>query len=303
MSGRARLGRGLEALLGDYIQDTGVARREGAAGPAEIAVRAIAPNPLQPRRAFRSEELTELAASIKANGLLQPIVVRLSASRRSYELVAGERRLRAVKQLGWTDIPAQVRDVDDRSLLVLALVENLQREELGPLEECQGYQKLRETFGYTQQEIADAVGKSRSTIANVMRLAALPPSVRRLMDEDALTMGHGRAILAVEDPIQAADLAREAVAGDWSVRETEQRVRELLERGTRNDQPHTEDKPKSDPVLGALEEALGDHLGTRVQIQWKGEGKGAIRISFQGARDLERVFAAVTGREAGEVVE
>ena len=303
MSGRARLGRGLEALLGDYIQDTAVARREGAAGPAEIAVRAIAPNPLQPRRAFRSEELTELAASIKANGLLQPIVVRLSASRRSYELVAGERRLRAVKQLGWTDIPAQIRDVDDRSLLVLALVENLQREELGPLEECQGYQKLRETFGYTQQEIADAVGKSRSTIANVMRLAALPPSVRRLMDEGALTMGHGRAILAVEDPIQAADLAREAVAGDWSVRETEQRVRKLLERGTRNDQPHAEDKPKQDPALGALEEALGDHLGTRVQIQWKGEGKGAIRISFQGARDLERVFAAVTGREAGEVVE
>lgn len=303
MSGRARLGRGLEALLGDYIQDTAVARREGAAGPAEIAVRAIAPNPLQPRRAFRSEELTELAASIKANGLLQPIVVRLSASRRSYELVAGERRLRAVKQLGWTDIPAQIRDVDDRSLLVLALVENLQREELGPLEECQGYQKLRETFGYTQQEIADAVGKSRSTIANVMRLAALPPSVRRLMDEGALTMGHGRAILAVEDPIQAADLAREAVAGDWSVRETEQRVRKLLERGTRNDQPHAEGKPKQDPALGALEEALGDHLGTRVQIQWKGEGKGAIRISFQGARDLERVFAAVTGREAGEVVE
>ncbi len=303
MSGRDRLGRGLEALLGDYIQDTGVARREGPAGPSEIAVRAIAPNPFQPRRAFKSDELTNLAASIRANGLLQPIVVRLSASRRSYELVAGERRLRAVKQLGWTDIPAQVRDVDDRSLLVLALVENLQREELGPLEECQGYQKLRDTFGYTQQEIADAVGKSRSTIANVMRLAALPPSVRRLMDEGALTMGHGRAVLAVEDPIQAADLAREAVAGDWSVRETEKRVRELLERGTRNDQPHTEHTPKQDPALGALEEALGDHLGTRVQIQWKGEGKGAIRISFQGARDLERVFAAVTGREAGEVVE
>ncbi len=302
MSGRDRLGRGLEAILGDYIQEGGVPRQGEIAGPASIAVRAISPNPFQPRRTFRTEELTELAASIKANGLLQPIVVRLSASRRTYELVAGERRLRAVKQLGWSDIPAQVREVEDRSLLVLALVENLQREELGPLEECQGYQQLRDKFGYTQQEIADAVGKSRSTIANTLRLAALPPSVRRLLDEGALSMGHGRAILAMEDPIKAADLAREAVAGDWSVRETEKRVRELLERGKPEDDTGIDEKPKPDPGVGALEEALGDHLGTRVQIQWKGEGKGAIRIAFQGTRDLERVFEAVTGREAGEVV-
>ena len=301
MSSRDRLGRGLEALLGDYIQEGGVTRRGEAAGPAEIAVRSIAPNPFQPRRTFRAEELTALAASIGANGLLQPIVVRLTASRRSYELVAGERRLRAAKQLGWTEIPAQVREVDDRSLLVLALVENLQREELGPLEECQGYQQLRDKFGYTQREIADAVGKSRSTVANVMRLAALPPSVRRLMDEGALSMGHGRAILAVEDPIKAADLAREAVAGDWSVRETEKRVRELLTPATPDDQKPDE-LPRVDPAVGVLEEALGDHLGTRVKIQWKGRGTGAIRINFQDVRDLERVFAAVTGREAGEVV-
>lgn len=302
MSGRDRLGRGLEALLGDYIQEGGVPQRGEVAGPARIAVRAIAPNPFQPRRTFRTEELTQLAASLKANGLLQPIVVRLTASRRSYELVAGERRLRAAQQLGWTDIPAQVRDVDDRSLLVLALVENLQREELGPLEECDGYQTLRDTFGYTQQEIADAVGKNRSTVANVMRLASLPPSVRRLIDEGALSMGHGRAILAIDDPIKAADLAREAVAGDWSVRETEKRVRNLLNPATRDGDPEPEDPPTQDPAVGALEEALGDHLGTRVRIQWKGRGKGAIRIPFRGARDLERVFAAVTGREAGEVV-
>ena len=302
MSGRDRLGRGLEALLGDYIQEGGVPRRGEAAGATKIAVRAISPNPFQPRRAFRMEELTELAASIRTNGLLQPIVVRISASRRSYELVAGERRLRAAKQLGWTDIPAQVRDVDDRSLLVLALVENLQREELGPLEECHGYEQLRDQFGYTQQEIADAVGKSRSTVANMMRLAALPASVRRFMEEGALSMGHGRAILPLEDAIKAADLAREAVAGDWSVRETEKRVRDLLKRGTPDEDPSPDDTPKSDPAVGVLEEALGDHLGTRVMIHWKGQGKGAIRITFQGDRDLERVFAAVTGREAAEVV-
>lgn len=302
MSGRDRLGRGLEAILGDYIQEGGVPRQGEIAGPASIAVRAISPNPFQPRRTFGTEELTELAASIKSNGLLQPIVVRLSASRRTYELVAGERRLRAVKQLGWTDIPAQIREVEDRSLLVLALVENLQREELGPLEECQGYQQLRDRFGYTQQGIADAVGKSRSTVANTLRLAALPPSVRRLLEEGALSMGHGRAILAMEDPIKAADLAREAVAGDWSVRETEKRVRELLDGGNAAEDKKIEDRPKRDPGVGVLEEALGDHLGTRVQIQWKGEGKGAIRIAFQGTRDLERVFEAVTGREAGEFV-
>ena len=300
MSGRDRLGRGLGALLGDYVQETGVNDRDDS-GATRLAVRAIAPNPYQPRRSFRAEELAELAASIKANGLLQPIVVRLSSSRRSYELVAGERRLRAAKQLGWTDIPALIREVDDRSLLVLALVENLQREELGPLEECQGYQALRDKFGYTQQEIADAVGKSRSTVANMLRLGALPPSVRRLMDEGALSMGHGRAILALEDPLAAADLAREAVAGGWSVRETERRVRDLLKPGTSGADSKPEE-PTADPAIGVLEEALGDHLGTRVTILWKGEGKGAIRIAFQGPRDLERVFEAVTGREAAEVV-
>ena len=301
MSGRDRLGRGLGALLGEYMHEGAVPDRDGS-GADTVAVRAIAPNPFQPRRSFGAEELKELAASIKANGLLQPIVVRRSVYGRSYELVAGERRLRAVKQLGWIDIPALVRDVDDRTLLVLALVENIQREELGPLEECQGYHLLREKFGYTQQEIAEAVGKSRSTVANMMRLSALPPSVRRLMDEGALSMGHGRAILAVEDAVKAADLARDAVAGAWSVRETEKRVRKLLDRGQPGAQAGSERTARQDPAVGALEEALVDHLGARVKIQWAGKGRGAIRIAFRDTRDLERVFAAVTGREAAEVV-
>ena len=301
MSGRDRLGRGLGALLGEYMHEGAVPERDDS-GTATVAVRAIAPNPFQPRRTFGTEELKELAASIKANGLLQPIVVRRSVYGRSYELVAGERRLRAVKQLGWIDIPALVRDVDDRTLVVLALVENIQREELGPLEECQGYHLLREKFGYTQQEIAEAVGKSRSTVANMMRLSSLPPSVRRLLDEGALSMGHGRAILAVEDPVKAASLARDAVAGAWSVRETEERVRRLLNRDQADAQAGAEPVERQDPAIGALEEALVDHLGSRVRIQWKGRGKGAIRIAFSNARDLERVFAAVTGREAAEVV-
>lgn len=301
MSGRDRLGRGLGALLGEYMHESNPPAGDGSSS-ARVAVRAIAPNPFQPRRNFGTEELGELAASIRANGLLQPIVVRRSISGRSYELVAGERRLRAVRQLGWIDIPALVRDVDDRTLLVLALVENIQREELGPLEECQGYHLLREKFGYTQQEIAEAVGKSRSTVANMMRLAALPPSVRRLMDEGTLSMGHGRAILAVEDPLKAAELAREAVAGAWSVRETEKRVRDLEHRSQAGEGPGPDPAPPLDPAVGVLEEALIEHLGTRVKIQWKGKGRGTVRIVFRNARDLERVFETVTGREAAEVV-
>lgn len=273
--------------------------------PAKLPVRAIAPNPFQPRRDFQEADLAELAASIEANGLIQAIVVRRSASGRTFELVAGERRLRAVKQLGWRDIPAQIRDVDDRALLVHALVENIQREDLGPMEEAQGYGTLRDKFGFSQQSIADAVGKSRSTVANVLRLLTLPASVRRLLEEGRLSMGHGRAILAVEDPVKAAELAREAIAGSWSVRKTERMVREARKgrKGARQaDTRQTGEDPATDPAVGVLEEALGGHLGVRVAIRWKGRGPGAIRIAFGGARELERLFAAVTGREASEIV-
>lgn len=302
MSKSDRLGRGLGALLGDYMETT-TATSEDTALPNGLPVRAIAPNPFQPRRTFDPDDLAELASSIEVNGLLQPILVRRSASGRTYDLVAGERRLRAVKQLGWTEIPALVRDVDDRTLLVLALVENLQREELGPLEEADGYQVLRETFGYTQKEIADAVGKSRPAVANMLRLRGLPPSVRRRLAEGDLAMGHGRALLAVEDPLKAADLAREAVAGGWSVRETERKVRELSKGSDESaKQPGKEVSKEPDPALGALEDALADYFGTRVAIQWKGRGRGTIRVTFQSARDLERVFAAMTGKEAAAVL-
>ena len=296
-----RLGRGLGALLGDYMQDPAPAGSEPDA-PTRVPVRAVAANPFQPRRKFRTAELSELAASIRVNGLLQPVLVRRSPSGRTYQLVAGERRLRAVKLLGWTEIPAQVREVDDRTLLVLALVENIQREDLGPLEEAKAYGILRDTFGYGQREVAEAVGKSRSTVANVLRLLTLPASVRRLLEEGALSMGHGRAILGVDDAVRAADLARQAVAESWSVRETERRVRELGADARPETRKPPEGAKERDPAIGALEEALSDHLDARVGIQWRGRGNGAIRVSFRGARELERVFAAMTGKEAAEIV-
>lgn len=301
MSRNDRLGRGLSALLGEYAGEPHGSGAESAA-PMKLPVRTIAPNPFQPRTSFVAVELEELAASIKANGLLQAIVVRRSVTGRTFELVAGERRLRAVKQLGWREIPAQIRDVDDQTLLVLALVENLQRQDLGPLEEAKGYESLRDTFGYSQRQIGKAVGKSRSTVANMLRLLTLPPSVRRLVEEGELSMGHGRAILGVDDPVKAADLARQAVANDWSVRETERRIRELQPGDSKSPDPDTANTSERDPAIDVLEESLGAHLGARVAIQWKGKGTGAIRIAFRGVRDLERVFEAVTGKEAAEVV-
>ena len=301
MSANDRLGRGLSALLGEYAGDP-LASGADSPAPTQLPVRTIAPNPFQPRSSFVAAELEELAASIKVNGLLQAIVVRRSVTGRTFELVAGERRLRAVRQLGWREIPAQIRDVDDQTLLVLALVENLQRQDLGPLEEAKGYKSLRDTFGYSQRRIAEAVGKSRSTVANMLRLLTLPPSVRRLVEEGDLSMGHGRAILAIDDPIKAADLARQAVSNDWSVRETERRIRELRSGDAPPPDPEGAAAAARDPAIDVLEETLGAHLSARVAIQWKGKGSGAIRITFRGVRDLERVFEAVTGKEAAEVV-
>lgn len=293
-----RLGRGLGALLGDYADST-AAPSGSEAGPATIPVANIVANPFQPRVEFKAEELSELAASIQSGGLLQPLVVRPAAGGVSFELVAGERRLRAVKQLGWTDVPAVIREVDDRTLLVLALVENIQRQELGPMEEAKGYGVLREEFHLTQGEIAEAVGKSRSAVANMLRLLALPPSVRRLLEEGALSAGHARALLSLNDNVRAADLAKEAVARAWSVREMEVAVRGA----TGNGRPRTRKTPsKRDPAVTALETAVQEQLGVRAAIRWSGKGSGSIQIPFQGPRDLERVFEAITRQKAADVI-
>jgi ParB family chromosome partitioning protein len=292
-----RLGRGLGALLGEYMDaepDRGDIRR--------IPVRAVVANPLQPRQDFPEAELAELAASIQENGLLQPLVVRPSpTSEGRYELVAGERRYRSIQQLGWEDVPVLVRDVDDEALLVLALVENLQREQLNPLEEAEGYQALADRFHLTQDDIARAVGKERSTVANCLRLLKLPPSIRKLLRDGALSMGHARALLAVDDPIRAGDLARRAVQEGWSVREVERQVR------SRKDPAPTAGRRggpggSRDPLVRQLEESLCARLGTRVQIRGGGKGKGLIQIPFHDAEDFERIFALVAGVEASEVV-
>jgi ParB family chromosome partitioning protein len=294
-----RLGRGLGALLGDYLEspaDAGEVRR--------VPVRAVVANPLQPRQEFADHELAELTSSIRENGLLQPLVVRPSPTAEGrYELVAGERRFRSIQGLGWEDVPVLVRDVDDEALLVLALVENLQREQLNPLEEADGYHALAERFTMTQEEIARAVGKERSTVANCLRLLKLPVSIRTLLRDGTLSMGHGRALLGVDDPVRAGDLARRAVKEGWSVREVERRVRATATSDGPRPRKKTASAAARDPLVRSLEEALRARLGTRVHIRRGGEGKGLIEVPFHDTQDFERIFALIAGVEASEVLD
>ncbi len=295
MSRRDRLGKGLGALLGEYLDP-----EAEEAEIRRIKMKAIVPNPLQPRRSFTEAELAELAGSIQANGLLQPLVVRPSPGTADrYELVAGERRFRAISRLGWDDVPVLVREASDETLLVLAMVENLQREALNPMEEAEGYQMLVDRFGMTQAEIADSVGKDRSTVANILRLLRLPPSIRKLVEGGSLSMGHARALLSVEDPVRAADLARTAVKDGWSVRELERRSSDgaSTKKGRRTSRP-----AKVDPVVNALQEALQESLATRVSIRQGRRGQGVIEITFLSAEDFERLFELIAGKEAEEVV-
>ena len=300
-----RLGRGLAALLGENV-DEATASEEGI---RELATESIVPNPFQPRREFSEDELQELSESIRENGLLQPLVVRPAggkAERPRYQLVAGERRLRAVRLLDWERVPAVVRDVDDETLLVLALVENLQREALNPLEEAEGYQVLSEEFGLTQQEIAQSVGKSRSTVANMLRLLQLPPSIRKLLQRGALSMGHARALLGLDDGVRAGELARKAAANGWSVREVEERVRRAGREGASGDGGKRGGGKAGgggrSPAVQALEEELRKVLGTRAEIRRSRKGRGEIRVPFRDDEDFERLFALIVGREATDVL-
>lgn len=291
-----RLGRGLEALI------PGAGSAITAAGPApssdyqRLPIASIRPNPYQPRREFRESELAELQASLKSSGLLQPVTVRRAGA--DYELISGERRLRAATRLGWADIPAIVRDVDDRTLLTLALVENLQRADLNAVEEARGYRRLAEEFGYTHAQIAEAVGKDRTSVTSLLRILQLPPAVLEIVERGDLSAGHARALVSLEDDRRALALANEAVAHQLSVRETERRVRDML-------QPPAPRTPAARPAAGApgapspvlkrLEEELRRRLQTDVHIRLSGPERGTVEVAFYSADDLERVLDIIVG--------
>jgi ParB family chromosome partitioning protein len=296
---RDRLGRGLGALLGDYLgeQDAG----EVAESPdmRRIPVSRVVPNPYQPRREFSDADLADLTASMRENGLLQPIVVRPAREDSGkWELVAGEQRWRASVRLGWPDIPALVRDVDDRTLLVLALVENIQRAELSPLEEAEAYRRLSEEFALSQKEIADTVGRDRSTVSNAMRLLQLPASVRSLIAEGRLSAGHARALLALNSDRRIGELAQQAADEGWSVRHVEQRVQSATGRKRQRKAP----KPR-EAAERQLEDELQKVLGTAARIRRSKGMSGRIEIPFYGAEDFERVFELIAGRAPTEILD
>jgi len=289
-----RLGKGLGALLGDYL--------EPELQPGEVRklrIASISPNPMQPRRNFPQPELEDLASSIQENGLLQPLIVRVTPGGADrYELIAGERRLRAVGILGWDEVPSIVRDASDRTLLVLALVENLQREALNPLEEAEGYSALSDRFDMKQGDIAAAVGKDRSTVANLLRLLKLPVSIRRLVENGSLSAGHARALLAVGDPVRASEIGRKAAKEGWSVREMERRVA-----GVSRKKRKRKRGAAVDSMLKAFEDRLRDYFSTRVTIRQGKGGRGTIEIQYHGSEDFERVYELMTGQELSEVNE
>jgi ParB family transcriptional regulator, chromosome partitioning protein len=293
-----RLGRGLEALI---------AAKEPAAGePAgdqstlkRIPIAQIRPNPYQPRKEFRPEELADLEASLKVSGLLQPITVRPASAGRGFELIAGERRLRSATRLGWTDIPAVVKEIDDQTLLTLALVENLQRSDLNPLEEAEGYQRLIEEFALTQQQVADIIGKDRTTVANMLRVLNLPATVRRMLQESQITLGHARALLAVSDERTMVELAREVATKGLTVREVERRAREGTQKTTTPGvQPYRQAAPARPAEAQRIEDQLRRYLQTDVRLSLNGSSRGEIRIQFYNNDDLTRLLELLLGSEA-----
>ncbi len=284
-----RLGRGLEALLGPTVRETD----ENDGDLREIPVAELRPNPYQPRSEFAEDALAELAASIEASGLLQPVTVRRSAD--GYQLIAGERRWRAVQRLGWSRIPAVIREADDRTLLTLALVENLQRDDLNPIDEAEGYQQLKTEFDLRTAEVARLVGKDRSTVANAIRLLKLPQSVIEQVRAGSLSAGHARALLALTSDQAMAQMAAQAVTGGWSVRDLENRVQHGGKR--RGRRPGSKTGPQQASVEARrIEDELRDHLGTDVKLTAKRKGRGQLVISYYSNDDLARLLETILGR-------
>jgi ParB family chromosome partitioning protein len=282
---RSGLGRGLGALI-----PTGVTGETGSA-LQEIPVSAVQPSTFQPRTAFDEESLAALTASIRELGVLQPILVRPHGAD-TFELVAGERRWRAAKRAGLQTIPAIVRPVADTRVLEQALVENLQREDLNPIDEAAAYQQLVEDFHVTHEEIATRVGKSRAAVTNTLRLFQLPASIQKMVADAKLTAGHARALLGTPDRAFQELLAKRAVGEGLSVRAVEDTVREHDQRGQKPSKASKSSKLRA-PGLLELEELLSAHLDTRVKVDM-GASKGRVMIEFATLEDLERLYRAMT---------
>jgi len=280
---KRRLGRGLAALIGEMDQPIAdMAVRPSISADRKVAIDLVVRNPKNPRKHFAEEDLQDLASSIRQHGIVQPVVVRPVAEGK-FEIIAGERRWRAAQLAGLNEIPVLIREVDDRTALELAIVENVQRADLNPLEEALGYEQLIAEHGYTQNDLGEIIGKSRSHVANSLRLLKLPEMVRDMITSGSLSAGHARALIPTSDPV---GLARSIVAKGLSVRDAE-RIAQNNIRGQSQVAPETKSAPK-DPDTLALERSLSDSLGLDVLVNHKGNG-GRLTISYKSLEQLEEI--------------
>ena len=297
MPTRKRLGKGLGALLGESAVQ---AAREEESGPASdggvrtVDVSRIVPNRFQPRHTFDAQAIEELAASIREKGILQPLIVTPRRDGDGWELISGERRWRAAQRAGLAAVPVLVREVDEREMLELALIENLQREDLDPIDEAQGYRQLLDEFGLTQAELAARVGKSRPAISNALRLLELPESVRERVKAGELSGGHARTLLGLDDPSKIDAIAARVVEKDLSVRALERLVKRENAAADEDDAAD-EDHGAAELERSRIEERLQRSLGTRVRLHAGAEGKGKIEIAFYSFDDLDRLVAQLGG--------
>lgn len=308
MSKKGGLGKGLGAIFGENTSPAVEKEQEPASAAQELLIKNIAANPYQPRCNFDEEKLQELAASIKEFGVVQPVVVRKKG--RSYELVAGERRLRAAGLAGLTKVPAIVKDYDDAKMMEIALIENIQRHDLNPIEEAQGLRRLMQEFKLTQEQTAEKVGRSRSAVTNILRLLNLPEQVQKQIINGVLTMGQAKQLLGLPKPEQMCEVAEAIIVNGWSSRMTEEVVRklkegkklkivrELIEEEAKN-KDNKEKKPKREPTENDIfchdfEQRLVEFLGTKVKVVPKldeqGRQGGTIHIEYYSAEDLERIY-------------
>lgn len=308
MSKKGGLGKGLGAIFGENTSPAVEKAQEPASAAQELLIKNIAANPYQPRCNFDEEKLQELAASIKEFGVVQPVVVRKKG--RSYELVAGERRLRAAGLAGLTKVPAIVKDYNDAKMMEIALIENIQRHDLNPIEEAQGLRRLMQEFKLTQEQTAEKVGRSRSAVTNILRLLNLPEQVQKQIINGVLTMGQAKQLLGLPKPEQMCEVAEAIIANGWSSRMTEEVVRklkegkklkivrELIEEEAKN-KDNKEKKPKREPTENDIfchdfEQRLVEFLGTKVKVVPKldeqGRQGGTIHIEYYSAEDLERIY-------------
>ncbi|MES3628842.1 MAG: ParB/RepB/Spo0J family partition protein [Longimonas sp.] len=315
MANKSALGRGLNALLpaddeNDASSDSGTVRRSKLyqfeddnekkliGRVADVAIEAIRPNPYQPRQSFSEDALDELAASIEQLGIIQPITVRALGDDQ-FEIISGERRWRAARRTDLTHLPAFVRSADSEQMLEMALVENVQREELNPIEIALGYHRLMDEVGLTQAEVAEKVGKGRATVANFLRLLRLPPRIQAALRDGEVAMGHARALVSLDDPEAQRTLIDEVISDDLSVRDVEQRVRdwraaqEESERASESDTPADPSPSSPDRTELQVEDyrkRLRSRLSTQVRIHHKNDGEGRIEIAYYSEDDLERLL-------------